>query len=158
MERLTYRALGKRLGLSPDAARMRAKRRLWRVEPGNDGRAVVLVEEAELAAEIARQGEQEAERSGERRAHVQANDITAVQALEGAVGALRDELAAARQDRDRLAAELLTAREAAARGEGETRALRDALADLATRLDRAEAALHEARKPWLRRVLERWRG
>jgi transcriptional regulator with XRE-family HTH domain len=52
--RLTYRELARRLGLTPDGARFLAKRRMWRIENGNDGRKVIIVAEAELAAEAER--------------------------------------------------------------------------------------------------------
>src|SRR3954452_12084893 len=38
---LTYAKLAERLGCAPDTARLRAKRRGWRVEHGNDGKARV---------------------------------------------------------------------------------------------------------------------
>ena len=42
-EWLTWQTAGKRLGLSPDAARMRARRLGWRTQPGNDGKTLVMV-------------------------------------------------------------------------------------------------------------------
>jgi hypothetical protein len=54
MVRLTYQELAARLNLSPQAARMRARRRRWPVTRGNDGKARVNVDEAELAAEAER--------------------------------------------------------------------------------------------------------
>jgi DNA-binding Lrp family transcriptional regulator len=48
LEKLSYRELSDRLGISPDAARMKAKRRaksgLWRIIPGNHPSDRVLVE------------------------------------------------------------------------------------------------------------------
>lgn len=48
LEKLSYRELADRLGISPDAARMRAKRKaksgLWRIIPGNHPSDRVLVE------------------------------------------------------------------------------------------------------------------
>jgi len=41
--RLTYSELAERLGVSPEAARIRARRRGWPVGIGNDGKAVVTV-------------------------------------------------------------------------------------------------------------------
>jgi hypothetical protein len=41
---LTYVELGKRLGITPDAARQKAIRGRWRKQKGNDGKARVLVE------------------------------------------------------------------------------------------------------------------
>jgi transcriptional regulator with XRE-family HTH domain len=52
--RLTYRELARRLGLTPDGARFLAKRRMWPIENGNDGRKVIIVAETELAAEVER--------------------------------------------------------------------------------------------------------
>ena len=53
--RLSYDELGRRLGIKPEAARQRAKRRQregrWRIVVDNTGRAIVHVDEAELAAE-----------------------------------------------------------------------------------------------------------
>jgi hypothetical protein len=40
---LTYAQAGERLGLSPEAARHRARRAGWRTMPGNDGRTLILV-------------------------------------------------------------------------------------------------------------------
>jgi hypothetical protein len=40
---LTYAQAGERFGLSSEAVRLRAKRLGWRVQPGNDGRSLVLV-------------------------------------------------------------------------------------------------------------------
>ena len=45
--KLSYRELGLRLGLSPDAARSLARRR-WQRVVGNDGAAVELVDEEQL--------------------------------------------------------------------------------------------------------------
>lgn len=147
--RLSYEDLAARIGTTAEGARMRARRRGWRVEKDNERRAWVLVEEAELAGETGQATGRpvEHDRSGDR-------------LLEQAVEALRGELEAGRAERARLLAEMAAEREkaagalreataAAARGEGEARALRDALADLAGRLDRAEA---ELRKPLWRRL------
>jgi hypothetical protein len=46
--RLTYEELGERIGRSAEGVRMLARRRRWRVEKGNDGKARVVVDEAEL--------------------------------------------------------------------------------------------------------------
>ena len=45
---LTYVELGERLGVAPDTARLRAKRRGWEVQHGNDGKARVRVPSGEL--------------------------------------------------------------------------------------------------------------
>jgi hypothetical protein len=46
--RLTYRELGERTGRTPEGARMLARNHHWRIERGNDGKARVAVDEAEL--------------------------------------------------------------------------------------------------------------
>ncbi len=40
---LTYAQIGARFGVSAEAARLRARRLGWRMQPGNDGRTLVLV-------------------------------------------------------------------------------------------------------------------
>src|SRR4051794_22797972 len=40
---LTYQQMGELFGMSPEAARQRARRLGWRTQPGNDGRTLVLV-------------------------------------------------------------------------------------------------------------------
>ena len=40
---LTYAQIGARFGMSAEAARLRARRFGWRMQPGNDGRTLVLV-------------------------------------------------------------------------------------------------------------------
>src|SRR4051812_27925655 len=52
--RFTYSELGKRLGLTPDGARFLARRRMWSIENGNSGKKLVVLTEAELAAEAER--------------------------------------------------------------------------------------------------------
>lgn len=47
--RLSYSELAERLEMSPDAARIKARRRGWRVDIGNDGKATVMVQASELA-------------------------------------------------------------------------------------------------------------
>jgi hypothetical protein len=65
---LSYRELGARLGLSPDGARARARRRGWAVAHDDAGRALVQVSENELARGRERRGsgEDEAKAKGER--------------------------------------------------------------------------------------------
>ena len=45
---LTYAQAGEHLGLSPEAVRHRARRSGWRTQPGNDGRTLVLIPDAEV--------------------------------------------------------------------------------------------------------------
>lgn len=132
--RLTYVQLAERAGLTPEGARMLARRRHWQVAKGNDGRAVVVVDEADLVV-----------RPGGRTP----GQPVAMTGLENELRARINDL---KDVADQRAAELLTMTARAAGAEGEARALRDALADLAGRLDRAEA---ELRRPWWRRWLGR---
>jgi hypothetical protein len=46
--RLTYKELAERTGRTPEGARMLARNHHWRIERGNDGKARVAVDEAEL--------------------------------------------------------------------------------------------------------------
>lgn len=50
---LTYQQTGELLGISAEAARQRARRLKWRSQPGNEGRALVLVpDNAEAALRV----------------------------------------------------------------------------------------------------------
>jgi hypothetical protein len=40
---LTYAAAASALGMTPESVRQRARREGWRKQPGNDGRALILV-------------------------------------------------------------------------------------------------------------------
>jgi hypothetical protein len=137
MVHLTYEELGERLGLSPQAARMRARRRRWAVTKGNDDRARVSVDESELVAE----GERALERSPARSANEAAQEAERWRTLAEERGM------------------------ALARAEGENTALRERIDDLRvqmdrerTRADRLEAELRqlhgEARRPWWQRWLK----
>ena len=130
--RLTYVQLAQRVGLTSDGARMLARRRHWQVIRGNDGKALVIVDDAELVV-------RPAERPPD-----QPTEATELQRE------LRARIAELQETADHRAAELLAMTARAAGAEGEVRALRDALADLAGRLDRAEA---ELRRPWWRRMI-----
>jgi hypothetical protein len=142
--RLTYTELGERLGLSPEAARQRAKRRQregrWSITIGNeDGKARVLLEEADLADEVPVRAPK---RTADDRGNVPPDNSELVVEL-------RAERDKAREEAETLRHELRKAGERAAGAEGEARALREALADLSARLDRAEAVLAQ---PWWKRL------
>jgi hypothetical protein len=169
--RLSYDELGRRLGIKPEAARQRAKRReregRWRIVVDNTGRAIVHVEEAELAAEPR-------SRSADDREHVSPNvaehsvddrpndrgDLVAelrarIKALEverealiEAGDHLVDQVGEARERAARLAGELAAVREMSRL---EAAALRETMSDLARRLDRATDELRDLRRPWWRR-------
>lgn len=130
--RLTYRELAERTGLTPEGARMLARRRHWQVIRGNDRRARVIVDDADLVVRPPGQppGQPVAVTGLEDELRARINDL--------------EDLA------DQRAAELLAMTARAAHAEGETKALRDALWDLSSRLDRAEA---ELRRPWWWRLL-----
>ena len=158
--RLTYEELAARLNLRPEAARQRAKRRQregrWRIVLANDGRAIVHLDEADLAAELARRrADDRPKRSEERPPERPADDrgelVAELRArVRGLEATLERERRAFYEAGDALAAENADLRERVGRAEGEAAALRDALADLAGRLDRAEARLA---RPWWRRLL-----
>ena len=138
--RLTYVQLSERVGMTPEGARMLARRRHWQIAKGNDGKAVVVVDDAELVTRPAgRSGGRPDGRSGG-----QSSDPT------GLERELRGRIAELEATTDQRAAELLAMTARSAQAEGEAKALRDALADLAGRLARAEA---ELRRPWWRRLL-----
>jgi hypothetical protein len=159
--RLTYDELGRRLGIKPEAARQRAKRRQregrWRVVVDNTGRAIVYVEEADLAAEPP-------VRTVDDRANVRPNAHERppdhrpddrpelVVELRARIRALEVEREALIEAGDRLIDDLGEARERAARTEGRAETLERALEDLAGRLDRASDELRDLRRPWWRRL------
>ena len=132
--RLSYDELGRRLGIKPEAARQRAKRReregRWRIVVDNTGRAIVHVEEAELAAEPR-------PRSADDREHVhpivaehsvddRPNDRGDLAAeLRARVRALEVEREALIEAGDNLVDQMSEARERAARVEGELSAVRE---------------------------------
>jgi hypothetical protein len=134
--RLSYRELAERIGLTPEGARMLARRRRWQIIKGNDGRALVLVAEADLVARPpGRPREQPPGQPG---------DMTGLDQEH------RERLQALRETVEHRTEALLAMTARAASAEGEAKALRDALADLAARLDRAEQRLA---LPWWRRWL-----
>jgi hypothetical protein len=130
MVRLTYEELGERLGLSLAAARMRVRRRRWPVTRGNDGKARVNVDEAELNAEAERVHEQPDERPGE---HAEGVQLSGLQAT------------------------VLALTERAARAEGENAMLRQLIDEFRAALEREQARGDrleaELRRPWWRRLL-----
>ena len=172
---LTYAELGEQLGLTPDAARMRAKRRAreghWRIVPGNDGRMRVHLAETDLDRERENVHpnvhpnieDASGEQSDEAGAHVRL--------LEETVAELRRWLAKSDAERDQLAGELrgalerladLRAELATAKAEREA-ARAVAIADVATAqaeaaakgvlIDELRAELAQARRPWWRKLL-----
>lgn len=156
LEQLTYRALAERLDISPDAARMKAKRKVkagnWRIIPGNHPSDAVLVEvpvdELNGAERVGR--EQKIRSGGERTPRT--NEPERANALvEQALGNLADAQARIRDLTDQFieakdahrrdAAELAAAemRELGTKAE-----LERALADIAE----LHGQLAHAQRPW----------
>ena len=165
--RLSYAEIGERLGRTPEAARILVRRRGWQRVEGNDGRVVVLLDDAEL--KTARPLAKNRMTGGQPRQRQQCPGGQTEQTFEDSSAAvttpvispvdpdgsdyLAELLGRVRGLEERLEerdAELVHHAVAAARAEGEAAALRDALADLAGRLD-GEA---RRRQPWWRRMFE----
>lgn len=133
---VTYRELGKRLGLSPEAARKRAKARGWRVVAGNDGRARVQVSDADLVAEDGRSpAGDRPEKSG-----ASGGDVRGVEALLASKDALAEEL----RERVRLLESRLEAQDLTI---ADLRCERDRLLEMLARVDPPR------RRGWLARLL-----
>lgn len=160
LEKLTYRGLAERLGISPDAARMKAKRKAktggWRIIPGNHPNDAVLVEvpTAELNS-TERVGRKRDARSGGERTPRTPEPERANALAEQALASLADAQARVRDLTDQLietknahrrdAAELAAAemRELGTKAE-----LERALVDIAGLRDQ----LDQARRSWWQKV------
>lgn len=164
-EKLTYRDLAARLGVSPDAARMKAKRRAkvgeWRIIPGNHPNDPVLVEVplADLSGAPERDGgEQGGYSGGEQKSERRTRTIggeRANAALEIALASLADAQARVRELTDQLVeakdAHRRDAIELAAadmREMGTKAELERALADIAE----LRSQVADAHQPWWRRM------
>jgi hypothetical protein len=139
-EWLSYQAVADRLGITPEAARSRAKRLGWRRQTGNDGRALVLV-----ALEPRPPGDAPVTpRSPPGRKAVDQAIVTAVEShiktLQGDNEALRAQLAASEA---RAAADLAAER---------TRADK-AITAFASLADKLDALAAERARPWWRRLV-----
>lgn len=155
LAKLSYRDLAERLGISADAARMKAKRKakagLWRIIPGNHPSDKVMVElpAADLAERV---GGERAERVGPERSPrtrepEQSNGIaehflTQLAAAQERIQVLTDQLVEAKEAHRRDAMDLAATE---AREMGTKAELERALADLAT-LERQLA--HHRRPLW----------
>jgi hypothetical protein len=170
--KLTYEQLGAQLGLSAAAARMRAKRNHWPITTGNDGRALVEVDESELAAartKPERPAEQPPEHGPNRSAErlPEPGERSPEQAEQPAmiareVAELQVELARAQEQ---VAAEKRVAAAEIAAAKAESVAKEQVIADLRQVLDRERRQhqervdelrrdLEHARRPWWRRLLD----
>jgi chromosome segregation ATPase len=153
--RLTYSELGKRLGLTPDGGRFRARRRMWSIENGNSGKKLVVLTEAELAAEAERMANNPGmigRASADDRASAQ-RDSVVLDFLRDRLERVEGEAVQLRQQVADLRVELGTAR-------AETAARDQRLADLQKEFDRElargarlEDELRYLRRPWWRRLL-----
>ncbi len=108
IERLSYRELAERLSISPDAARMKAKRKikagLWRLIPGNhpSDRVTVEIPANDLGVQTVRGGTVRPAQMAEQTPEHGPNSITE---------RLLDELAAAHTRNDHLTDKLLDAKD-----------------------------------------------
>jgi len=163
---LTYRELGERLGISPDGARMKAKRNKWTATTDNEGNIRVCVP-ADLSAN---NRTNVPPRTRPERSTEQTNEIKALQAH---IETLKQQVSDHAAERERLREQLDQQRadHAAERQllRNEIHALKAELAterqharDLAGRLDQAHrdhradlervrAEMEQRRRPWWRR-------
>src|SRR5689334_11438802 len=95
---LTYRELADRLGISPDGARMKAKRRGWTATTDNEGHIRICVPAAFLERKEPNVRSAVLPRTLVERSAEQANTI---KALEAGLEMLKQQLAQARADLDR---------------------------------------------------------
>jgi hypothetical protein len=166
--RLTYRELARRLGLTPDGARFLARRRMWPIENGNDGRKVIIVAETELAAEVERtagdrgmNGGSSPDDQGMVGADGQADNVLLAELrerldhevveLRQQVGELHGKLDAAQGQVADLRVQLATAQGEVAAKEAVLAEVRAQVEREITRGDALAAQLAELRRPWWRR-------
>jgi len=149
---LTYQQAGELLGMTAEAARHRARRMKWRTQPGNEGRALVLVpDDAEAAKPPVRPPVRTAVQTPVRTAMQASNDNVLAGLLReqleraaGEVAAVRAELDKALACAAQAEAEREAARIAVAAAEGELKGLQATMAE-------TREALAEARRPFWRR-------
>jgi hypothetical protein len=152
-EWLSYQEVANRLGVTPEAARSRAKRLGWRRQMGNDGRALVLA-----ALEPRPPGDRPV--TGRSPPGRKAVDPALLIALEGHVATLKAELDHRDAEIDTLKAELGTRNSELAaantRASEESAKTAQAIAAFESLAQRLEAmAAQRAIKPWWQRLLRR---
>jgi peptidoglycan hydrolase CwlO-like protein len=123
-EWLTYREIGARLGLNVEAVRTRVRRAGWRTQPGNDGRARVLVPDRVLVEPV------EPDAGGVNEQVNKTGDLTGLVTL----------LTASEARVSRLEKQLEAERDRVNEARSEVNRLRGEVTDLTTRADRAEQA------------------
>jgi hypothetical protein len=165
--RLTYDQLAERTGRSPEGARMLARRRRWRIERGNDGKARVIVDEPEL---VVRPPERPTGRpldhldGGRPPDHPADGFGELVAELRARLDKTEGEASEFRQHVANLQVEVADLRVQAAKAQEQVAAARAvAVADVATAQAEAaakdqviaelKAMLAEARRPWWRRFV-----
>ena len=117
---LTYQQAGELLGMSANAVRQRARRLMWRVQPGNDGRALVFIPDGVAVRPRVRPAPQAAGRAPEQAPGQHVAQTAAQAAIQAAVQA--------------------------ASHPAEVDALREVIAALRTQLAKAEAVADEVRQ------------
>jgi uncharacterized coiled-coil protein SlyX len=158
---LTYKELAERLGISPDSARIKAKRRKWAVIPGNHPSEPVRV----LVPVAVLEGERSPERSGgERSGGALPNSTGEISALRAHVETLKEQLARAQAEResdqhhsraltdrlDQLHRDHTATAAELARVQAEHRAI---VTQHQAEVDRLCAELEQVRQPWWRRLI-----
>ena len=142
---LTYSELGERLGLAPEGARAKAKRKAkageWAIIVGNDGRARVRLPAGALPEHPP---DRTPDRTREHQDNARPDAQEAVDRLSAELARALGEAREARTRLEELGAEVVEVRVALARVEAE----RDGARDLVARLERQ---LEDARRPWWRR-------
>jgi hypothetical protein len=170
--RLTYEELAERTQRSPEGARMLARRRRWRIEHGNDGKARVIVEEADLVVRSpGHTGERPAEQPPGRSQNNHAERPLGQPDEDGFAAQLAEALASAEHwrsaaeqaradairanaDREAVRAMAKSDVEAAARiAEAEISAARMEVIAKNELIVELKAMLAEARRPWWRRLI-----
>ena len=134
---LTFAELGERLGVSPDGARMRAKREGWPVERGNDSRAP-----ARVRVPVDALPEHPPERRSKSDGSASESDERMTE-LAASVAELRAAFDRTREIEVELRGELADTRTRAAVAEAKLEAERSG----------SQALIAELRRPWWRRLL-----
>ena len=147
LEKLSYRELAERLGISPDAARMKAKRMVksghWRIIPGNHPSERVFIElpAADLNAPRRVPPPQDTESRAERLPREEALNQVNEQSER-----LLDELAAARSRIDELTDLIFAARDVLIAAQESQAQLRREVADAQSETAAARLSVVEAQK------------
>jgi hypothetical protein len=140
---LTFAELGERLGVSPDGARMRAKREGWPVERGNDSRAP-----ARVRVPVDALPEHPPERRSKSDGSASEFDERMAE-LAASMAELRAAFDRTREIEVELRGELADARTRAAVAEAKLEAERSGSQALVAEL---RQQIEDARRPWWRRL------